>query len=65
MRKDEARITLRFHRLFNCDRDSNRCADHGVVSHADQAHHLDVRGHRGRPGKLRIRVIRPMVSVMP
>ena len=31
-------------------------ADHGVVAHADQAHHLNVRGHGGGTGELCVRV---------
>jgi len=44
-RKNGAPITLRLHRLLDSDRDSNRCADHRIVAHADQAHHLHMRGH--------------------
>ena len=31
-------------------------ADHGVVAHADQTHHLNVRGHGGGTGELSIAV---------
>ena len=31
-------------------------ADHGVVAHADEAHHLDVRGDGGASGELRVAV---------
>ena len=33
-------ISVLFHRFFDGDRDGDRCADHGVVAHAYQAHHL-------------------------
>jgi len=46
-RKNEAPIALCLHRLFNRNSDSNRCADHRIVAHADQAHHFHVRGHGG------------------
>ena len=35
------------HGLFNCDCNRNRSADHGVVAHAEEAHHLDVRRDGG------------------
>ena len=35
------------HGLFNCDCNRNRSADHGVVAHAQEAHHLDVRRDGG------------------
>ena len=37
------RIVLRlFHRFFHRNSAGNGSADHGVVAHADEAHHLDV-----------------------
>ena len=26
--------------FVNCNRDSDRCADHGVIAHAEEAHHF-------------------------
>ena len=34
-------------RLFQCHGHGHGCADHGVVAHAQEAHHLHVRGHGG------------------
>ena len=47
---------LLFERLFDRDGDSDGCADHGVVAHAEEAHHLNVRGHGGGTGKLSVGV---------
>ena len=33
--------------LRNSDGHGDGGADHGVVAHAQEAHHLNVRGHRG------------------
>ena len=43
-------------RFFDCDGDSDCRADHGVIAHAEEAHHLDVRGNGGGTCELRIRV---------
>ena len=45
-----------FHCLFRRGGDGNGSADHRVVAHADQAHHLDVRRHGGRTGELSVGV---------
>jgi hypothetical protein len=45
--KNRPEQQLRLHRLFHSNRDRDRCADHWVVAHADQAHHLHVRRHGG------------------
>ena len=44
------------HSLGGGDGDSDGRADHGVVAHAEEAHHLNVRGDRGGAGKLRVGV---------
>ena len=48
--------TLRFSPLLqalrNSDGDGDGGADHRVVAHAQEAHHLHVRGHGGGTGKL-------------
>ena len=47
------RVLLRF---FDSDSHRDGRADHRVVAHADQPHHLNVRGHGGGASKLRVRV---------
>ena len=42
--------------LLDGDCDGNRRADHRVVAHADEAHHLDVRRNRARARELRVGV---------
>ena len=49
-------LYLLAHTFLHGDRDCDRCADHGVVAHADEAHHLDVRGNGRGARELRIRV---------
>lgn len=42
------RIMMRlFARLLYRNGNRNRCADHGVVAHSDEAHHLYVSGNGG------------------
>ena len=40
------------HGLLDGDGDGDGGADHGVVAHAQEAHHLHVRGHGGGAGEL-------------
>ena len=40
----KALILRVFHSLFNCDCTSDGGADHGVVAHTDETHHLNVCG---------------------
>ena len=41
------RFSLLLQALRNSDGHRDGGADHGVVAHAQEAHHLNVRGHRG------------------
>jgi len=45
-----------FEAFFHRDGDGHGSADHRVVAHADQAHHLYVRRHGGRTGELSVGV---------
>ena len=47
-------LCLFAHRLLHRDGNRNGCADHGVIAHADETHHLDVRGDGGGAGELRV-----------
>lgn len=38
---------LLLHRLFHGHRHSDGCANHGIIAHADQAHHFHVGGNGG------------------
>ena len=44
------------HAFLHGYRNGHRGADHGVVAHADEAHHLDVRGYGGGTCELRVGV---------
>ena len=52
MRKRKSYFPGFFHR----DRAGDGSADHRVVAHADEAHHLDVRRNGGGTGELRVAV---------
>ena len=56
------RVLLRF---FDSDSHRDGRADHRVVAHADETHHLDVRRHGAGARELASECMRPMVSVMP
>ena len=45
-----------FARLLHRNGNRNRCADHGVVAHSDEAHHFNVRGNGGGACELRVAV---------
>ena len=45
-----------FASFVNCYGNSNGCADHGVVTHADKSHHLDIKVRRGRTFGLLMRL---------
>ena len=45
-----------FHGLLDGNGDSDGSADHRVVAHAEEAHHLDVRRYRRRTCELSVRV---------
>ncbi len=45
-----------FCRLFDGDGHRDGGADHRVVAHADEAHHVDMRGDGGAAGELRVAV---------
>ena len=49
-------LTLLLQRLFDSDSHSDGSADHGVVAHAQEAHHFYVRRDGGRTCKLRVGV---------
>ena len=50
------RFKSAFQRFFHRHGDRNRCADHGVVAHAQEAHHLHMGRNRGGTGKLSVAV---------
>ena len=51
-----ARARLGLEGLLDGDSAGDGGTDHGVVAHADETHHVDVRGHGGRTGELGVGV---------
>ena len=58
-------LPLLLQSLFHSHSHGNGSADHGVVAHAQEAHHFHMSGDGAGTGKLGIGVHPPMVSVMP
>ena len=54
--RPELFIPSLFRSLFHCNCNCYGSADHGVVAHADEAHHLDVRRDGGGASELRVAV---------
>ena len=51
-----ARVRLGLEGLLDGDSAGDGGTDHGVVAHADETHHVDVRRHGGRTGELGVGV---------